>query len=272
MRFIHRVSVARSSTPHIHRELADLGVSLLYDDLIVVFETDEQDPRWPAVQRWMALREVVDLVTTKFSDTELAEARWLELLPAWHHGYPQPHEDVFGYRQATYDLTAFCEHCGVGLRQSAPFHMRGEPRWGRKGILQLNWVFDEFFVTPPVWAAVFEPLGVPCRPVLAARGGELATVVQLVVDEVVDVFTDGLATGVCGWCKRAKILPVTRGPAPPLAGVPSTAMARTAAWFGSGGSAFRGVLVSQRVRQAMLAENVRGASMKPVSHSLALSA
>jgi hypothetical protein len=118
-------------------------------------DIDEASDAWPAVRDWLTRHRAVDFVTTKFSSSEIAEAAWLELQPEWHHGYPQPNEGEFGYRRATYDSSDWCDECWMGLKQNAPFQMKGEPKWGRRGILQLNWVFDEYFVTPEVWSSVF---------------------------------------------------------------------------------------------------------------------
>ena len=126
---------------------------------LVTFELDESDPRWTVLKEWIVRREVLDIVSTKFSAAEIAKAEWVALESEWHCGYPQPDKLDLGYRAATYDLAHYCERCGTGLRQRAPFRMNGEPAWGRKGILQLNWVFDEYFVTPEVWARAFEPFG-----------------------------------------------------------------------------------------------------------------
>jgi hypothetical protein len=188
----------------------------------------------------------------------------LELVGGWEHGYPQP-EDDFGYRRVTYDGSVGCMACGVGLRQVAPFRMRAEPKWGRRGVMQLHWVSDEFFVRPAVWSTVFEPFGSTCRPVLGPRGDELATVVQLVVDDEVDVVVDGLPRERCGRCGEWKFLPVERGPSPALAAEPSRPVARSRQWFGSGGSAYRMVVVSRDVRRALLDAMVRGVSFRPVA-------
>ncbi len=217
------------------------------------------------MQPWIARRRAVDIVSTHFSKEELAAARWLALEPSWHHGYPQPDEGRFGYREVTCEVADFCEQCGIGLRQKAPFRMKSEPKWGRNGILQLHWVFDEFFVRPEVWSTVFHPNGVGCRPVLDAKGAELKTVVQLVIQEEVDVVVEDLATEHCAHCGRVKSLPVTRGAFPPLANEPSARMAKTREYFGSGASAHRGVLVSQEVARALAAKKVRGASVRPVA-------
>lgn len=106
-------------------------------------------------EQWFEIRATLDgwgvsegHVTTKFSREEVAQARWLDLVPDWHHGYPQPDEHESRYLSVTYDLSGWCSMCGTGLRQKAPLQMKAEPKWGRRGILQLNWVFDEYFVTP----------------------------------------------------------------------------------------------------------------------------
>jgi hypothetical protein len=262
MQIIHRISI--SSTPEIRGELAAMGVVVGASGL-ATFELDEAHEAWPALQAWIARRGAVDIVSTKFSKKELADARWLALEPSWHHGYPQPDEDRFGYRETTYDLADFCWQCGIGLKQKAPFQMKSEPKWGRNGILQLHWVFDEFFVTPEVWRSVFNPNGVGCRPVLDAKGAELKTVVQLVAPEEVPVMVEGLAMERCACCGRVKSLPVARGAFPPPVNEPSAHMAKTREYFGSGAAAHKGVLVSREVARALAAEKVRGASVRPVA-------
>jgi len=146
--------------------------------------------------------------------------------------------------------------------------MTGEPRWGRRGIMQLNWVFDEYFVRPDVWTAVFEPLGIACRPVTNRRGIELQTVVQLVVEEEVPLQPAGLPAETCGTCGRVKYLPVTRGPLPPLRTDPAAPMAKTREYFGSGARAFHKVLVSRPVARSLRDRGVRGASFTVVAADL----
>lgn len=229
------------------------------------FDLDESHESWSRMQRWIALRRPVDLVRTEFSREEIANAELLELMPDWHQGFPQPNQDVFGYLEATYDLSEYCRRCGVGLKQKAPFQLEAEPKWGRNSILQLNWIFDEFFVTPEVWKRVFEPHGVGCRPVVSTIGTELKTVVQLAPTQEADVVTEGLAFETCAVCKAIKYVPVTRGPFPPLAGRPEGNMIKTRQFFGSGAAASKRVLISRSLARALAASNVRGASTRPVA-------
>jgi hypothetical protein len=143
--------------------------------------------------------------------------------------------------------------------------MKDDPKWGGRGILQLNWIFDEFFVTPSVYTAVFEPLAIECRRVTSPRGDDLEGVLQLVITNEVDIVTEGLERETCPVCERTKYLPVVRGPFPALESEPSSKVVKTRQWFGSGASAHRQVLVGQDVRQALEAARVRGVSFRPVS-------
>jgi hypothetical protein len=266
MKIIHRFSVAAKDSES-RAVLASLGIRLKEQPLIMTFEVQESDARWPAVDAWSKRHQRLGITRTVFSSAEIAGASWLALQAAWHHGYPQPDEDEFGYRKATYDLTDWCPACGTGMRQVGPFQMKGEPTWGRNSILQLNWVFDEYFVTPQLWQSVFRPCGVAMRPVVVPGGRELLTVVQLVVEQMAAVVTAGLPAARCANCGRLKYLPVTRGFFPPLAADPDVSMVKSAEYFGSGASAFKAVLVSADIAKALRQANVNGASLIPVARA-----
>jgi hypothetical protein len=261
MEIIHRVSV--NSTREIRRELAASGISVEPEGF-VTFTVRESDRVWRQIGEWVSRRGALDVVETTFSPKEIEAADWLELQPERHHGYPQPEAD-FGFREATYDLDDYCVHCGIGARQRAPFHMKGEPKWGRGTMLQLNWVFDEFFATPRVWDEVFRPYGIEGRTVLNRKRAELQTVVQLAASGSVDVATGGLPVDSCPACRRAKHAPIRRGPFPPVEGEMSGHYVKTRQYFGSGGRAWKGVLVSGVVARALLAAGVRGVSLRPAA-------
>lgn len=272
MRIMHRVAFA--ARPAEMKQLQQLGIKLAKvtelpggGSSFIAFDIGEDDPRWPALRsllhRWGCSE---GNVSTRFTKEELGSARWLEI-GAWHHGYPQPDEEVFGYLQATYDLTDWCRLCGMGKKQRAPFMFEGEPKWGRKSIMQLVWVYDELFVTPAAWNGVFMPAGISCRPVLSAKGAELKSVVQLVVEATVGVACLGLAFERCGRCGRTKYRPVTRGAFPALCETPTVPLVRTAECFGSGAQADQRVLISQDLARALTAAGVLGAEFKPVVES-----
>lgn len=257
MQVIHRVSI--SATPQIRKELADLGVAV--GEGFVTFEVDESSPEWTAIASWIARRSAVDVVSTKFATSELNAAAWFAWAPTWHCGYPQPEDE---YLEVTYDVSAYCAACGVGAVQRAPFRMKGEPRWGRNEILQLNWVFGEYFATPALWRRAFEPAGVRSRAVLDAGGAkELSSVVQLVVSDEVDVETAGLTFDTCSRCHRQKFHPQARGFFPAVLAEPGERIVRTRQWFGSGASAYQVVLAARSWVRAL--KGVRGVTFVPAA-------
>jgi len=262
VKIIHRVSFG--PTPQDREDLARMGI-VVGNALVEMFKVDESQEVWPAVREWIARRKPTEIVYTKFSKSEVDAAPWLHLMADWHHGYPQP-EDEFAYLGATYDLTNFCRECGIGKKQKAPFQMTGEPKWGSKSIMQLNWVFDEYFVTPQVWKQVFEPAGIRCMPVTNTKGAELKTVVQLVVDERVDIDTTGLSFEKCPHCHRIKYehAGVARGMFPAMVHQPSGLMVKTNQYFGSGASAEPCVLLAQPIAHAMRVAEVRGGALQPI--------
>jgi hypothetical protein len=238
----------------------DAGVDLQIRDnhlvRLAVCDVAEDDPQWERVQGLLKKYQLVDIAFTKFSDFELGNAKHLEMGPIWHYGYPQP-EDDSGYKRISYDLTDYCEHCGIGAKQTSPFRMKKVPNWGRRSILQMNWLFDEFFVKPEAWKTVFEPLGINYRPVLLHRTGqELDSVVQLDIPQLVPLLMDSEAYSFerCMFCDRKKYKQVTGFfPAPQSTDFP---LFKSVQYFGSGRSARRAVLLSnalcRRIRDAAL--------------------
>jgi hypothetical protein len=134
---------------------------------------------------------------------------------------------------------------------------------GRRSAMQLNWVFDEYFVKPDVWETVFRPAGIACRPVLKGRTERaLETVVQLSMADETPIETEGLAYEDCPVCGRRKFGRVTRGPSPaPLA--TQGAMFRSREPFGSGAAADRLVFVAQPLFGAIEAAKLLGVEFRP---------
>lgn len=270
MRFIHRVGL-RATEAQLE-QLEKLGVTpkkpakLPGARPLLVFDIDEAHTDWEAVSRLLHEWGASDLLRTEFSRSEIAHARWLQLQARTHTGYPQPDEDSFGYREATYDFSHACKSCGVGRRQNAPFQMTGEPRWGLNGLLQMNWIFDEFFARTDVWESVFAPHGVQKREVLDTSGRVLESVVQLVIEQGVDVCTTGLANRLCAECSEPIYAPVTRGMFPALTTEPASAAARTNQYFGGGAWGYRPVLIRADLAASLTAAEVRGFRLRPVAN------
>ena len=246
-------------------ELAALGISVGLG--VDAFDLVESGGKWQALQPWISRRRPVVTTSTKFTKPETDGAEYLQMTPAWHHGYPMPDMDN-GYLELTYEAGAGCQRCGIGIRQVNPFRMKGEPKWGKRQILQLNWVFDEYFVTPGMYHTVFEPFGIKCRQVLQHRTGKpLQTVVQLAVDTITQVRLDMEKPfdALCSVCGQGKYHPHTRGFFPRLSEPESAPIFKSREHFGSGASAWRAIIVSQEVYRAMSAHDLKGVSFYPLA-------
>jgi hypothetical protein len=264
MKIIHRVTKKLDAS--MQKQLRELGFEV--DIGLATILVNETHPSWPKLQSLMDEWGVTSLPETKFTQRELAGADYLDMGPTWHHTYPLPN-DEFEYVYQTYDASRYCKDCHLGLRQQAPFRIKGEPKWGSKHILQLNWVFDEFFVLPEVWERVFQPFGIGCWPVLKHRTGEeLKTVVQLRIDAVSPaplVIPAAHPRIFCPACGNPKYHPQLVGFYPPFTQPVDQDLVWTQEYFGSGGRAFRGVIVSAALYRAIRDAKLKGVCFQPMA-------
>jgi hypothetical protein len=215
--------------------------------------------------------------------------RWYHLYATGHFGYPQPED---GYALATYD-DSYCDRCGIGGLQRIPFRFRSEPKARHSQFLQLNWVFDEFFVRPEVVADLKEAgiTGVEFEPVIHHRTGRfLKTVQQLMVLSGLSAALDivGLQPVTCKpdneegppwygggqpryppdypYCGHIKYhWPQThalRFRRQPFVSAPD--IVKSFEWFGSGGSASRAILISERAVGTIEKHRWRGVKWRQV--------
>lgn len=281
MKIVHNISVNVNSMNESGRPpekqgamdtLRSLGIVFKGPDNDLVpsihFRIYESDPLWPELQPLIAKWEAFDSVGTEFSKEEIETAAFLEL-SAREKGYPYPKPGGFGYLKATYDLTEYCDKCGSGKRQAAPFHMKGEPKWGKVRMSQLIWVWDQFFVPPAVWDDVFRPLGIGRLPVLHYKTREeLQTVVQLEINRTADsplLMGDEYPSEICASCGRKKFDPISRGFFPRFVADPPYDIFWTQECFGGGLDAWSATIISHKVYAAMRDNKVDSVRFTPLA-------
>lgn len=264
---------------------------------ISVLNVTEDHAQWPEVERLLAkYGPATHSVSNKFTKAELGAAEWLELSALGHHGYPQPERD-FGYKEATYDVSDACRICGIGRVQNAPFRLRSEFKASHSQVVQLNWVFDEFFLRPEACDGLLGAAitGIDfLAPVIHKNDRPSEQVAQMIVKTTLPPALDptGLEPVTCKpqneeWQALQRLIPSRPAPGPhcggpycgrikyhrmrkgpfrfgrnAFAGAPD--VVKSHEWFGSGGAAFRLVLVSQRFRQCFVAAKWRGVSFEPI--------
>jgi uncharacterized protein YwqG len=262
VRIIHRIAGNFSEADQQH--LSAMGITVPQD--VGSFEMDEADPRWPAVVAWARVRQPISSTSTRFSAKEVREAHYLTFDSRSTHGYPEPSDG--DWERLVYAPDEGCEKCARGRVQQHPFRLAREPRWGRSDLLQLHWLADQFFVRPEVWARVFQPWGIDCRAVWQVRTGRpLETVVQLVIPpgDVPLALDASFSHEVCPRCGATKYHVPTRGYFPALTGTVSRPLFTSQEYFGSGGLAFKAVLMTQAFAAWLATQAVHGYRVHPLA-------
>jgi hypothetical protein len=250
------------------KDLDEIGFPHKYEQSAigswVTFEISQSDPRWPGVSEIMS-RHNIKPSNAKiiFTEAEKLVVDYLYISSA-SCGYPQPED---GYQNITYDGNTGCHKCSMDLVQKSLFRMKSEPKWGRRGIIGLNWVFDEYFVRPEIWKEVFEPFGVKSRPVLKHRQGtELETVVQLDIVEraTAPIKQIGISPNPCPVCNRMRYFYPRCFPYPTFESPQSLHLFKSQEYFGDGGSSHRWTVISQEMYRWILKKKVRGVRFIPM--------
>jgi hypothetical protein len=295
MEIFHRICADVQRKPDFKMAIDRLHLPYKYtDDIVgknVYFEISENHPLWPQIRELAARYDVFCTIPVRvqYSKAEIRAAAWLSIGATRHTGYPQPEDE---YQYQVYDPDDYCDRCGVHPTQRAPFRFRSESK-GRDSFLQLNWVFDEFFVRPEV-RELFDDAGVtgvgygPC--IHNSSGRPLKSLSQLLIRNVLipGLVTTELNTVTCKpnneegtaksyggrlryppdypYCGRVKyhrpLLRQTTYAAEVLRDAPD--IVKSHEWFGSGGSASREVLISQKVCRLIIDHKLRGLSFVPV--------
>jgi hypothetical protein len=217
----------------------------------------------------------------------------------WYHittgqiGYPQPEND-FGYMDKTYDSSSACLTCNIGLRQKDEFRFRSEPKAKHSQFIGFNWVFDQVFVRQSV-KDIFQKeqlTGIEfSQPVINKTGQPISGLYQLRIDCLLSegLFTDNLKSEICELPKDKSLLKFLKANSSKLAEGPfcgrtkynfpqgdnriklkadildnKTDFVRLDYYFGSGGSANRPIIISDRVKHIIDREKWRGAFLQQI--------
>jgi hypothetical protein len=219
-------------------------------------------PAWPEIATIARRFGAIETVSTRFSRVELNNAKFLGIVARFIRGYPEP-AAKHGFLPASYDLTSYCNHCGLGKHQVASFRVKAIPVIKKNTVMQLNWVFDEFFTSTETWADVFEPVGIGARPILLdGTGAKIESVVQLAITREFELKLDGMQHEVCRFCLRPKYAPSLRGYFPQP--IQADAMIfKSSQYFGSGAGAWQLALVSKAMYRRIRDAGLKGLDFYP---------
>lgn len=269
----HRVGFNVGVHPHFREALDRLQIKYQVLPLpgraegVIHFDISESDAHWAEIAEWIRIAQASDMFDTIFTPEEILAAQWLRLVPVFEQGYPQPQgtwvRDPVNYAD-------HCPQCGT-YRQVESFRIKKEPNLGKNDFMSLYWTYA-LFCTP----RVVEPLqshhleGYEVWDVvLHRREVRSEKVVQLFIPGVADpalVRADDLQREVCPLCHVTKYYPHMRGVMylKRDALLPGVDLMQTYEWFGSGHSAYREIIVSNRFARLILEQGWKGVRMKVV--------
>lgn len=261
MKVMHRVIF--NSGDRIEKVLLAAGFKT--KDGFNAIDVAEDHPSWNKIETALTKYDKFDYQhTTTFTNGEIASAAFFRVLPTWHHAYPEPSDD-FGYFETTYTPGVGCRTCGVGVEQQQSFAIKKAPKWGRRNITQLNWVFGEYFVSQGLKEILQQKMPeLNYREVLKYRSGAiLEDIHQIVIEKRVNVAIAANAKfEVCAECGQKKHLPHTRGFFP-MPRDETITIAQSVEYFGSGGSAFQEVIISRPVYELFNTVGIKGIEYWP---------
>lgn len=180
------------------------------------FDIEEGDLYF-SLKHLFAKWAVAESFGTIYNSKDVNESKLLVYVSTWVNGYPQPAE-TDEYLELTYDLTDYCNVCGIGAKQDAPFRIKKQPKWGNKKLFELEWIFDEIFVRRDVYESVFMPLGIEAIPVLLyKKDTEIDDTVQLKIPKI-DIANrlalENQPYSICENCGRKKYIHKIKGYVP----------------------------------------------------------
>jgi hypothetical protein len=268
MERVSRIGMSYSSLRKLSGRFSQLGVKLdepKIPQTHTVFLISENHPNFSEVMKIARDNELLILVEAKFSPEDYRQASHFTLF-AMPKTYPSPSEG-FEYRRITYDSSRACSVCGVGLRQIGPFRFERKIKLKERQIVGLHWIFDEIFVSLPLVSEVFARFGIETREVLNSNGKRtLPGVRQIVVPEIY-VPIDGaeLRTLKCSACSSEKYEPRRDIFFPRLEKITDAPIFKTMQYIGSGGEAFRQIIISKDVYDALIAAKAKSVIMDPIA-------
>jgi hypothetical protein len=273
MEIWHRVAFNGDADQGFKTTIDDLGIKHGISPLpghsigLVFFDISESDPRWTQIEKLIRTTGASDIVNTKFTTEEILNSEWARLVPTFEQDYPQP-EATWVRNPINYEQ--HCPECGTFL-QTASFRLKKEPALGKNAFVSLYWTYALFCAVQllteleaheirgyEIWDAIIHRINAPSERVS-----------QLFIPHVTQpglVRVEELRREMCPLCHVTKYYPYMRGVMylKHDALVPEVDIMQTYEWFGSGHSAYREVLVSNRFARLVIDQGWKGVALKPI--------
>lgn len=270
MRIRHRITFGHKDGVDAVIEAMDIEYKtspLPGEGYLIHVDIDESNPVWPQLAGLIRQKDALDIFDTIFTPEEILSAEWVRLVPVFEQGYPQP-EEIWATNPINYE--DHCPECGT-FRQTASFRLKKNPNLGKKDFVSLYWTYA-LFCTPQVFSEL-EAQGIRGYQVWDAIIHRSDTpskkVSQLFIPTIANpglVRVEDLRRETCSSCNTTKYYPHMRGVMylKRDALVPDVDIIQTHEWFGSGHSAYREILASNKLARLILDKGWKGVALKVI--------
>jgi len=232
------------------------------------FDIAESDPLWPKVEKIIASSGIFPTTETIFSKEEIKSSEWVVIRPEFINGYPMPDLD-YGYKNISFDPKKECSICGVGMKQTAPIHLKEEPKLDGYDFMGINWTYN-IFARPEVIETMLNE-GISSFEVMPAiqhdTMEQLNTVKQLTfTQELLGQVIDDNLKKELPKCGHTKYLGLSRGmyKFPRGAFDSVSGFVKTSDWFGSGHLALKLILASTDFVDLCVKNKWKGLRLEPI--------
>lgn len=252
---------------------------------LLEFYLYEDDPNFNRLTKEINNFLQPDVIGTEYEKSDFKKANWF-FATTGEYQYPQPDDD-FGYLNATFNLDNYCNCCGIGKIQNAPYRLKTAPKQLNNQFWGLHWEFDAIFVRQET-KNILERENIKgirfSNPVLHKKNTPIEGFYQLHIEKVLANGFDNYNTKKIT-CKINNEENCNKDPAldycgrikyhhPMIGGYlfdtdifnPEFDIVESAEYFGSGTGAGKLQIVSKRFKEIVEKNKLKGLMFTPIVH------
>lgn len=273
MEIIHRVGFNSKNNENIIETLKQFEIkskSILLPGAggsVIFFDISELNQHFQFIENLIKTKNMSDVTETYFTSEEILKSLWVRIIPIYELGYPQP-QNYWNINHPNYSY--YCKTCGI-FRQSQEFRIKDEPKFGKRMFATLFWTYSLLCATQVITDfSKMKFVGFEWMKVIIDKSSlPSRNVKQLVIQNIAKkgfLNIEKLKKSICPECGTEKYEPHMRGVMHFKKGVLDSSIDffQTYEWFGSGGSAYREFIVSNRVAHSIIDKGWEGLRFKPV--------
>ena len=249
----------------------------------IEFYLNEDNPNFAILKREIDKFGIEPQSGTIYEKSDIEKAEWF-IASTGQYQYPQPEDD---YLEKTFDLESYCNLCGIGRVQNAPFRLKTEPKQHNNQFWGLHWEYFAVFVRQET-KSILEKEKIKginfSKPVLNKKNIEIEGFYQMHIDIILDKGFDSYNTKTitckfdneenCNTDINLKYCGRIKFHHPRIGGYlfdkfifnTDFDIVQSNEYFGSGASANRIQIVSKRFKELVEKNKLKGLSFTPIVH------